>query len=171
MSPELSGEFFNTSTIWKALSMRLQHLKIMLAYYLLLDGGTWKQSILQNIEKLFWQMRENGLENEIYFQVNYLNSVSIQLCSLPKHLTVTKKVYKKCSVNFKFQQIFDLKNSNLDFFFFFCISICLCILCPLALDCHVTYSSFIFTQGSLSLCLAQVSYNCFNVREAIAMIS
>ena len=117
MSPELSGEFFNTSTIWKALSMRLQHLKIMLAYYLLLDGGTWKQSILQNIEKLFWQMRENGLENEIYFQVNYLNSVSIQLCSLPKHLTVTKKVYKKCSVNFKFQHIFDLKNSNLDFFF------------------------------------------------------
>ena len=77
MSPELAGGLFNSSTTWQALSIRSQHLNIMLAYYLLFEGGTWKYSFLQNIEKLFWQIRENGLENEIYYLVNYLNSVSI----------------------------------------------------------------------------------------------
>ena len=40
ISPELAGGFFNSSTTWQALSIRSQHLNIMLAYYLPFEGRT-----------------------------------------------------------------------------------------------------------------------------------
>ena len=40
------------------LSMRYQHLNIMLPYCLLFEGGTWKYFIFAKYRIIVWQMRE-----------------------------------------------------------------------------------------------------------------